>query len=113
GQLIKQCLSPGSNLRTDQYGGSLQNRVRFVEEVSDAIRATCGKDFVIGLKMPGDEGTEGGINSDEAAGITAALVRHGTIDYFAYSQGKFSNNLEKHLPAKHFKRTPFLENHKK
>jgi dimethylglycine catabolism A len=113
GYLITQILSPWSNLRTDRYGGSLENRVRFVEEVSDAIRATCGSDFVIGLKMPGDEGVEGAINSDEAARITAALVRHGTIDYFAYSQGNFSNSLENHVPDMHFRRAHFLEIHKK
>jgi dimethylglycine catabolism A len=113
GYLITQILSPWSNLRTDRYGGSLENRIRFVEDVSDAIRATCGKDFVIGLKMPGDEGVEGGIDSDEAARITAALVRHGTLDYFAYSQGNFSNSLENHVPDMHFRRAHFLEIHKR
>ena len=112
GYLITQILSPWSNLRADRYGGSLENRVRFVEEVSEAIRATCGKDFVIGLKMPGDEGVEGGINAGEAARITAALVAHDTLDYFAYSQGNFSNSLENHVPDMHFRRAHFLEIHK-
>ena len=113
GYLISQILSPWSNQRSDRYGGSLENRVRFVEEVCDAIRSTCGKDFVIGLKMPGDEGVEGGIDPDEAARITAALVRYGTIDYFAYSQGNFTNSLENHVPDMHFRRAPFLDIHKK
>jgi dimethylglycine catabolism A len=113
GYLITQILSPWSNRRTDAYGGSLENRLRFVSEISDAIRATCGKDFVIGLKMPGDEGVAGGIDPDEAARITAALVRHGALDYFAYSQGNFSNSLENHVPDMHFRRAPFLDIHKK
>jgi 2,4-dienoyl-CoA reductase-like NADH-dependent reductase (Old Yellow Enzyme family) len=113
GYLITQILSPWSNLRTDRYGGSLENRVRFVEEVCGAIRATCGKDFVIGLKMPGDEGVEGGIDPDEATRITAALVRHGTLDYFAYSQGNFTSSLENHVPDMHFRRAHFLDIHKK
>jgi 2,4-dienoyl-CoA reductase-like NADH-dependent reductase (Old Yellow Enzyme family) len=113
GYLITQILSPWSNLRTDQYGGTLANRVRFVEEVSDAIRAACGKDFVIGLKMPGDEGVPGGIDPDEAARITAALAAHGTLDYFAYSQGNFTNSLENHVPDMHFARAHFLDIHKK
>ena len=113
GYLISQILSPWSNQRSDEYGGSLQNRVRFVEEVSEAIRSTCGRDFVIGLKMPGDEGVEGGIDPDEAIRITAALVRHGTLDYFAYSQGNFTNSLENHVPDMHFRRAPFLDIHKK
>src|SRR5262249_51346215 len=82
-------------------------------EVADAIRATCGKKFVIGLKMPGDEGVQGGIDPDEAARITAALARHGTLDYFAYSQGNFTNSLENHVPDMHFRRVPFLDIHKK
>ena len=113
GYLITQILSPWSNLRTDQYGGSLENRVRFVAEVCDAIRAACGRDFVIGLKMPGDEGVPGGIDPDEAARITAALARHGTLDYFAYSQGNFTNSLENHVPDMHFARAHFLDIHKK
>src|SRR4051812_47244797 len=75
GYLITQILSPWSNRRTDDYGGSLENRTRFVREVAEAIRQTCGDDFVIGLKMPGDEGVTGGIDPDEAARITAALAR--------------------------------------
>src|ERR1044071_7238545 len=113
GYLITQILSPWSNTRTDQYGGSLENRVRFVEEVSDAIRAACGKDFIVGLKMLGDEGVPGGIDPDEAARITAALAKHGTLDYFAYSQGNFTNSLENHVPDMHFRRAHFLDLHKK
>jgi 2,4-dienoyl-CoA reductase-like NADH-dependent reductase (Old Yellow Enzyme family) len=113
GYLITQILSPWSNTRTDQYGGSLENRVRFVEEVSDAIRAACGKDFIVGLKMPGDEGVPGGIDPDEAARITSALAKHGTLDYFAYSQGNFTNSLENHVPDMHFRRAHFLDIHKK
>jgi dimethylglycine catabolism A len=113
GYLISQILSPWSNQRADQYGGSLVNRVRFVTEVCDGIRSTCGKDFVIGLKMPGDEGVEGGIDPDEAARITAALACHGTLDYFAYSQGNFTNSLENHVPDMHFRRAPFLDIHRK
>src|SRR5215510_805963 len=112
GYLITQILSPWSNQRTDQYGGSRQNRLRFVAEVSDAIRSICGKAFVIGLKMPGDEGVETGIDPNEAALITAALVQRGTLDYFAYSQGNFSNSLENHVPDMHFRRAPFLDIHK-
>jgi hypothetical protein len=63
--------------------------------------------------MPGDEGVEGGIDPAEAAHITAALARHGTMDYFSYSQGNFSNSLECHVPDMHFRRAPFLDIHKK
>jgi dimethylglycine catabolism A len=113
GYLISQILSPWSNRRSDQYGGSRDNRVRFVVEICAAIRSICGKDFLIGLKMPGDEGVEGGIDPQEAALITATLLRHDTLDYFAYSQGNFTNSLENHVPDMHFRRAPFLDIHKK
>ena len=113
GYLITQILSPWSNRRTDDYGGSLENRIRFVREVAQAVRQTCGGDFVIGLKMPGDEGVAGGIDPDEAARITAALARPGLLDYFAYSQGNFTLSLENHAPDMHFRRGHFLDIHKK
>ena len=113
GYLITQILSPWSNRRSDEYGGSLENRIRFVRDVSQAIRQTCGSDFVIGLKMPGDEGVDGGIDPEEAARITAALARPGLLDYFAYSQGNFSLSLENHAPDMHFRRGHFLDIHKK
>jgi len=113
GYLITQILSPWSNQRQDRYGGSLENRIRFVVEVAQAIRQTCGNEFVIGLKMPGDEGVAGGIDPDEAARITAALAATGKLDYFAYSQGNFTLSLENHVPDMHFRRTPFLDIHRK
>jgi 2,4-dienoyl-CoA reductase-like NADH-dependent reductase (Old Yellow Enzyme family) len=111
GYLITQILSPWSNRRTDRYGGSLENRVRFVQEVAAAIRQSCGSDFVVGLKMPGDEGVAGGIDPDEASRITAALAR--VPDYFAFSQGNFTISLENHVPDMHFRRGHFLDIHKK
>jgi len=113
GYLITQILSPWSNQRQDRYGGSLENRIRFVVEVAQAIRQTCGPDFIVGLKMPGDEGVAGGIDPDEAARVTAALAAAGTLDYFAYSQGNFTLSLENHVPDMHFRRTPFLDIHKR
>lgn len=111
GYLITQILSPWSNRRTDRYGGTLENRVRFVREVAAAIRQSCGADFVIGLKMPGDEGVAGGIDPAEAERITAALA--GVPDYFAYSQGNFTVSLENHVPDLHFRRGHFLDIHKR
>jgi 2,4-dienoyl-CoA reductase-like NADH-dependent reductase (Old Yellow Enzyme family) len=108
GYLITQILSPWSNRRADRYGGSLENRVRFVHELAADIRQACGDAFVIGLKMPGDEGVPGGIDPDEAMRITAALARERLLDYFAYSQGNFSLSLENHVPDMHFRRGHFL-----
>ncbi len=55
GYLIQQFLSPNTNKRTDEYGGSLENRMRFLLEIIDGIRANCGKDFPIVVRLTVDE----------------------------------------------------------
>ena len=55
GYLIQQFLSPNTNRRTDEYGGSLENRMRFLTEIIDGIRITCGRDFPIVVRLSVDE----------------------------------------------------------
>lgn len=55
GYLIQQFLSPNTNKRTDAYGGSLENRMRFLTEIIDGIRKNCGKDFPIVIRLTVDE----------------------------------------------------------
>ena len=112
GYLINQFLSPWSNRREDDWGGDLDGRSRFVREIVAAIRAACGPDFILGLKMPGTESVDGGIDPDEAARITSHLAALGSIDYFAYGQGNFSLSLENHVPDMYFQPGHFLDIHK-
>ena len=56
GHLFHQFLSPWSNRRTDGYGGDLAGRTRFLTELMAAIRAACGRPFIVGLKLPGFDG---------------------------------------------------------
>ncbi|GIR55790.1 MAG: hypothetical protein CM15mP62_32610 [Rhodospirillaceae bacterium] len=60
GYLIMQFLSPASNNREDIFGGDLEARTLFVRKVAEGIREKCGQDFIIGLKMPADEGSQAG-----------------------------------------------------
>jgi 2,4-dienoyl-CoA reductase-like NADH-dependent reductase (Old Yellow Enzyme family) len=113
GYLLTQLLSPWSNDRDDDYGGSRENRARFVRQVAEQIRERCGDDFIVGLKMPADEGVEGGIDPDEAEGITAHLATHGVLDYFAYGQGNFSRSLENHVPDLHFRPGHYIDLHRR
>lgn len=113
GYLIMQFLSPASNTRTDAYGGDLEGRTRFAREIAAGIRAACGPDFIIGIKMPADEGVTGGVDPDEAERITARLARTGDFDYFAYGQGNFSLSLETHVPDLYFKPGHFIDLHKR
>jgi 2,4-dienoyl-CoA reductase-like NADH-dependent reductase (Old Yellow Enzyme family)/thioredoxin reductase len=113
GYLITQFLSPWSNKRDDRYGGSLEGRVRFVEEIVALIRERCGPDFIVGLKMPADEGVDGGIDPDEAERITRRLCEQSLLDYLAYGQGNFSASLENHVPDMHFEQAPFIDLHRR
>ena len=65
GYLINQFLSPKSNQRTDEYGGSFENRTRFVREVVEEIRRQCGKDFVISIRFTADEFLDGGYTLED------------------------------------------------
>ncbi len=113
GYLITQFLSPWSNTRDDRYGGSLEGRVRFVEEIAGQIRSRCGDNFIVGLKLPADEGVDGGIDADEAERITRHLAALGTLDYLAYGQGNFSQSLENHVPDMVFPEAPFIDLHRR
>lgn len=99
GYLIQQFLSPNTNKRTDQYGGSLENRMRFLLEIIDGIRLNCGKDFPIVVRLTVDEmyseiGQKGkGYNLEEGIkmakilsdkGINAIDVSSAAYDTFNY-----------------------------
>ena len=113
GYLLTQFMSPFSNDRDDEYGGTREGRLKFVVDVITGIRDECGKDFLIGLKMPCDEGVVGGIDPVEAEKIVRYLLNLDSIDYFAFSQGNFTASLENHLPDMHFPPTPFLNIHRR
>ena len=113
GYLITQFLSPWSNTREDGYGGDLEGRTRFVREIAERIRDVCGESFVVGFKMPADEGVEGGIDVEEAVRITERLAATGAFDLFAYGQGNFSLSLENHVPDMHFRPGHFIDLHRR
>ena len=70
---IAQFLSPYTNKRTDEYGGSTENRCRYPLEILSGIRAACGPDFIIDVRMSGTEFQEGGIDLKEGLKIAQAF----------------------------------------
>jgi 2,4-dienoyl-CoA reductase-like NADH-dependent reductase (Old Yellow Enzyme family) len=108
GHLFHQFMSPWSNRRDDDYGGELENRTRFVRELVTAIRAKTRGTFLVGLKLPGDDGVAGGIGPDEAERIARRLVRDGEIDYVAFCQGAHARTLDWHIPDMHWPRAPWM-----
>ena len=111
GYLLTQFMSPFSNKRKDCYGGSLKKRLRIIYEISHKVRDLCGEKFIIGLKMPCDEGVEGGIDKEEAEEIGRIVNNSMPIDYLCFSQGNFSPSLEDHLPDMNFPNRPFQSIH--
>lgn len=84
--LIQQFLSPLSNFRTDDYGGSLQNRMRFVVEVLKAIRARVSPGFIVGIRLSTEE-VPGGLTAEDNAEIVRRLQAESLIDFLDLSMG--------------------------
>jgi 2,4-dienoyl-CoA reductase-like NADH-dependent reductase (Old Yellow Enzyme family)/thioredoxin reductase len=108
GHLFHQFLSPWSNGRHDEYGGDLAGRTRFLMELTSALRETCGDGFIIGIKLPGNDGVRGGIGLEEASRITTQIARGGNVDYICFAQGSHARSLELHVPDGHGPRAPYL-----
>jgi 2,4-dienoyl-CoA reductase-like NADH-dependent reductase (Old Yellow Enzyme family) len=89
--LIRQFFSPYYNRRTDAYGGSMENRLRFVLEVIKAIRAEIGRDFTLGIRLCGDELIPAGLTLDDVREIARRLEATGELDFINTSIGEFHN----------------------
>jgi len=87
GHLIDQFWSPRTNHRTDEYGGSLENRMRFGFEVLREVRRQVGHDFVLGVRLPGNEWAAGGLDSDDGIAIATSLADSGLVDYLSIIVG--------------------------
>ena len=87
GHFLDGFWSPATNRRTDAYGGSLDNRLRFTFEVLDAIRAAVGPDFIVGIRMVADEAWELGLSRAEGLEIGRRLVAGGQIDFINVIRG--------------------------
>ena len=87
GYLVAQFLSPATNRRHDEYGGTPDRRMRFLLEVIEAIRTRCGEDFLLGLRLSGDEEIADGLGIQDNARIAAALAPGGAVDYLSITLG--------------------------
>ncbi len=89
GYLPEQFLSPLTNQRRDDYGGSEEDRVRFVLEVIDSVRDVVGRDYTVGIRISGDQFRSGGLSIDDMKRIVGTLTAEGKLDYVnvSYSGG--------------------------
>ena len=88
GYLIHQFLSPRSNQRTDKYGGSLENRMRFLRNLLVNSRRRVGPDYPIGIRLSGDEHMPNGLHEEEAVMVAKAMENEG-IDWLHVSDGSY------------------------
>lgn len=88
GYLINQFLSPLTNLRNDQWGGSIANRARFLLEVVSAVRAAVHRDFCVGIKINSADFQRGGFDSNDALEVVKMLNSSG-VDLVGLSGGTY------------------------
>jgi 2,4-dienoyl-CoA reductase-like NADH-dependent reductase (Old Yellow Enzyme family) len=87
GYLIGQFLSPATNTREDEYGGTRENRVRFLDEVLDAVRQEVGPRYPVGLRLVGTDYIGGGIDAEEATAIAQLVAPK--IDFLDLSMSSY------------------------
>ncbi len=108
--LIDQFWSPRVNKRTDEWGGSFENRMRFGMEVLKAVREEVGPDFVVGMRICGDEFHPDGLTHEDMKQIAAYYDATGLLDFFGVigSGCDTHNTLANVIPNMSFPPEPFL-----
>lgn len=96
GWLIGQFLSLRNNRRTDEYGGSIQNRARFPLQILERIREQCGPDFLIEIRLSGEENMPNGITIDETVEFCRMLEGRGLVDLIHISAGHYYSPARSH-----------------
>ncbi|MHB8597582.1 MAG: oxidoreductase [Ktedonobacteraceae bacterium] len=86
--LLRQFLSPLTNQRTDQYGGALENRLRFVQETIEAVAAALGSDHILGIRLCADElAPWAGLTPEQGVEIAQILAETGRVHYMTITMG--------------------------
>lgn len=111
GHLMDGFWSPATNSRDDDYGGSLDNRLRFSMRVIDAVRQAVGPDFVVGIRMVADEDFEAGLSRDEGVEIAKRLAGSGRIDFLNIIRGHIETDaaLTHVIPITGMRSAPHLD----
>jgi hypothetical protein len=109
--LLGQFLSPISNRRTDAYGGTIENRLRFTIEVLEAIRERTGPGFIVGARYVADESNEDGLTAADGVEVARCLGRSGLVDFLNVNGawGGDSPGLSKAIPGMAYPGAPFIE----
>ncbi|MGR3498628.1 MAG: oxidoreductase [Limimaricola soesokkakensis] len=111
GHLMDAFWSPAWNLREDDWGGSLDNRLRFTWAVIDAIREAVGPEFITGIRMVADENMDGGLSREEGIEIARRLASSGKIDFLNLIRGHIDHDaaLNEVIPIAGMRSAPHLD----
>jgi 2,4-dienoyl-CoA reductase-like NADH-dependent reductase (Old Yellow Enzyme family) len=111
GHLADQFWSPATNRREDEYGGSLENRMRFSLRVMQAMRAAVGSDFLLGLRMVADEDWKIGLSREDGIEIARRFKASGLVDFLNIIRGHIDhdNALAEVIPIAGMRSAPHLD----
>ena len=111
GHLMDGFWSPATNHRDDEYGGALDNRLRFTWQVIDAVRKAVGQDFIVGIRMVADEDFEKGLSKREGIEIARRIAASGKFDFINLIRGSIESDaaLTKVIPITGMRSAPHLD----
>lgn len=111
GHLMDSFWSPATNRREDEFGGSLDNRMRFSNLVISAVRKAVGPDFVVGIRMVADEDWDKGLSRDEGVEIARRFAAGGKIDFLNIIRGHIEHDasLNNVIPIQGMPASPHLD----
>ncbi len=111
GHLMDGFWSPATNRREDEFGGSLENRMRFSNMVIDAVRKATGPDFIVGIRMVADEDWDKGLSKEEGVEIARRLAGSGKIDFLNIIRGHIEHDaaLNNVIPIQGMAASPHLD----
>ncbi|EJM98154.1 NADH:flavin oxidoreductase [Phyllobacterium sp. YR531] len=111
GHLMDGFWSPATNRREDEYGGSLDNRLRFTWAVIDAVRKAVGPDFIVGIRMVADEDWEQGLSRQEGVEIARRIAASGKFDFLNIIRGHIDTDaaLNEVIPIQGMRSSPHLD----
>ena len=111
GHLLDSFWSPATNRREDEFGGSLENRMRFSNMVVDAVRKVVGQDFIVGIRMVADEDWDKGLSKEEGIEIARRYAASGKIDFLNIIRGHIDHDadLNNVIPIQGMAASPHLD----
>jgi 2,4-dienoyl-CoA reductase-like NADH-dependent reductase (Old Yellow Enzyme family) len=111
GHLMDAFWSPATNRRTDDWNGSLDNRLRFTFLVLEAVRKAVGPDFIVGCRLVADEDWEKGLSREEGIEICRRLIASGQVDFLNIIRGHIEHDtpLSRVIPVTGMRSAPHLD----